>query len=120
MSGSDTSAVWVVKDPLGRPVVLTKDQKQHIIDGHPEFGEYRYITALPDVISQPHMILLDIHDFDTEIFCKRDVGAGDFSGKWLKVPVRYDISDSGKIITAYFSPQVPKGEIKWLPPKIEK
>lgn len=110
--------VWVVSDPLGRPVSLLEERKQHIITGHPEMGAY--MSGLETVITMPHMILQDQFDVSTDIFCKLNVGMGSYSGKWLKVPVRYDITDSGQVITAHFTGQVPDGTIKWMPPKLRK
>lgn len=111
---------WVVNDPLNRPVELNSERKKHIIDGHPEFGTFKYIERLSEVITSPHMILKDLRDFDTEVYCRNDIGTNDFAGNWIKVPVRFDVTDTGSIITAYFDINVPKGTIKWLPKNIIK
>lgn len=120
MSDDRQKVEWVVRDPLDRPVTLSTVRKMHILDGHPEFMVSTYLEALPGVIQAPHMILYDRFDFDMEIFCSLGLGLGPFSGQWLKVPVRYDISDTGSVVTAYFTPKTPEGKIKWLPPSMKK
>lgn len=119
MTDDSIKIEWVVLDPLNRPVTLTSERKGHIVVGHPEFMTCSYLDALPNVIKTPDMILYDKFDSDTEIFCSLGYGVGVFSGNWLKVPVRYDISDSGTVVTAHFTRVVPDGVIKWLPPKIK-
>lgn len=113
----DPSIVWVVNDPFGRPVSFLAERKYHIITGHPELVDY--VDQLATIIPLPHMILEDQFDTSTEVFCKLGVGLGCYSGKWLKVPVRYDITDSGEVLTAYFAEKVPKGKIKWMPRKLK-
>ena len=118
MEGDEPKIVWAVKDPRGKPVVLTEDARDHIIDGHEEL--VYYVDSLCDSVRHPRMILQDRHDFDTHLYCCKGKDIGCPEDLWLKTVVRFDISDSGKVITAYFPDRIPQGDILWLPPRIKK
>jgi len=116
MKTDSSQVIWVVTDPIQRELRLTDRGCAHIIRRHPEFEEV--IDSLSMIAEEPKMILRDDDDRDTSIYCGLGSDIGFSSDLWVKMPARFDISDSGEVLTAYLTRQVPNGDIIWLPKNI--
>lgn len=118
MATDKSKVIWLVTDPTEkkRPVRLTEARRDHILKDHIELEPH--IDSLSTIIESPKMILADADDIDTDLYCAQGYDLGEFGSLWLRIVVRFDISESGEVTTAYLTAEVPEGEIKWLPPKI--
>ena len=101
--------LWIVSDPKGNPVRLTEERAEHIIDHHPEMEPH--LPDLQAVITDPVYILPDKKDADTRLFCSDQIKGT--PAKWLVAPVRYDVSESGMIMTAWTTSELPNRRILW-------
>jgi len=89
-----------VLDPDGRSVVLSEGRWAHVTDGHPELHNFR--KEVLETVQAPSRRLPG-RALSEEWFYKADVGPS----RWLKVVVRYDPSDSGRIVTAFARRSLP-------------
>jgi hypothetical protein len=93
-------SIATVLDPDGRSVALTEERWAHIIDGHPELRRFR--ESVLEAVQAPSRRLPG-RSLGEEWFYK--AGAG--PSRWLKVVVRYDANDRGRIVTAFARRSMP-------------
>jgi hypothetical protein len=93
-------SIATVLDPDGRSVALSEERWTHIIDGHPELRSFR--DGVLEAVQAPSRRLPG-RTLGEEWFYK--AGAG--PSRWLKVVVRYDASDGGRIVTAFARRSLP-------------
>jgi hypothetical protein len=87
--------LFAVHDPYGRLVVFTRERLEHIERRHPELARAGLMHRLKATIERPE-----------EIHHGRSAGEEWFyarggPSRWLKVVVRYDRHQTGRIITAF-------------------
>jgi hypothetical protein len=92
--------IATVLDPDGRSVALSEERWAHIIDGHPELRSFR--ESVLEAVQAPSRRLPG-RSLGEEWFYR----AGGGPSRWLKVVVRYDASDSGRIVTAFARRSLP-------------
>jgi hypothetical protein len=89
-----------VVDPDGRRVDLYDERWSHIIDGHPELA--RYQNEVVEAVRAPSRRKPG-RELGEEWYYREQVGPS----RWLKVVVRYGLSDRGWIVTAFARRSMP-------------
>jgi hypothetical protein len=89
-----------VIDPDGRGVDLIEERWEHIMSSHPELAGRR--ADVLDTVRVPSRRLLG-PTVGEEWFYRENIGPS----RWLKVVVRYDSIERGRIVTAFARRSMP-------------
>ena len=95
----------------GRPVRLTDERREHILE-HPEMAGME--NALADTLADPQLVIRSRTD-ETAILNYRYYLRTLVGGKWLCVVVKYNDGDA-LVLTAYLTEKPKRGEILWHKP----
>ena len=101
----------ILVDFQGRPVRLTDERRQHILE-HPEMAGME--SALAETLRDPQLVIRSQTDetatLDYRYYSRTLVG-----GKWLCVVVKYGDADAF-VLTAYLTDKPKRGEVLWRKP----
>ncbi len=99
----------VLTDYLGRPVRLTDERQQHILQHHPEMTEW--VDKIGSVLAHPERVVRSRFDPESELYYvwqpQTRVGP-----KYLCVVVVVKESDAF-VLTAYLTDSIKKGQVLW-------
>jgi hypothetical protein len=98
-------------DFQGRPVRLTDERRQHILE-HPEMAGME--SALAETLGDPQLVIRSQTD-ETATLNYRYYLQTLVSGKWLCVVVKYSDADAF-VLTAYLTDKPKRGEVLWRKP----
>ena len=98
-------------DFQGRPVRLTDERRQHILE-HPEMAGME--TALAETLRNPQLVVRSRTD-ETATLYYRYYLRTPVGGKWLCVVVKYGDADAF-VLTAYLTDKPKRGEVLWRKP----
>lgn len=97
--GKNDDLIWVGTDHKNREVVLSVDQRDHIIDNH--FAMSNNFTSIYDTVKSPNSVYKSAEFEDREVFFGKNKGATyETFGMMTKVIVEY-VDDAGRIVTAF-------------------
>lgn len=99
----------VILDIFGRPVRLTENRLEHIVETHPEM--VHQLLNLEETLVNPYAVIESINDNAVQLFYRkfRHITFGD---KYLCVVVKIQPTDPF-IITAYITDAIKKGREIW-------
>lgn len=89
-----------VLDPDGAVVVLSEERWSHIVDGHPELADQ--LDEVLATVESPTRRLPGRDAAEQWFYLE-----GADPSRWIKVVVRYETSDSGRIVTAFPRRSIP-------------
>ena len=92
--------VATVVDPDGRVVYLTADRWAHVVEGHPELAGFQ--NEVLEAVATPSRQRPG-PTMGERWFYSENRGPS----RWLKVVVRYDSIDRGRIVTAFARRSMP-------------
>jgi hypothetical protein len=98
-------------DFQGRPVRLTDERRQHILE-HPEMAGME--SALVETLRDPQLVIRSRTD-ETAPLNYRHYLRTLVGGKWLCVVVKYGDADAF-VLTAYLTDKPKRGEVLWRKP----
>lgn len=98
----------VLTDHEGRPIRLTNERWQHIID-HPELEDQR--PRVIETIERPDTVIQTVKDETVHAY-QRFYETTPVTSKYLIVAVKM-LEDDAFIITAYYSSRPKRGQVLW-------
>ena len=98
-------------DFQGRPVRLTDERQQHILE-HPEMAGME--SALEETLRDPQLVIRSRTD-ETATLSYRYYLRTLVGGRWLCVVVKYNEADAF-VLTAYLTDEPKRGEVLWRKP----
>jgi hypothetical protein len=101
----------ILVDYQGRPVRLTDERRQHILE-HPEMAGME--SALVETLRDPQLVIGSPAD-ETATLNYRYYLHTLVGGKWLCVVVKYSDADAF-VLTAYLTDKPKRGEVLWRKP----
>ncbi|OFX14772.1 MAG: hypothetical protein A2Z18_06310 [Armatimonadetes bacterium RBG_16_58_9] len=101
----------ILVDFQGRPVRLTDERRQHILE-HPEMAGME--SALAETLRDPQLVIGSRTD-ETATLNYRYYLHTLVGGKWLCVVVKYSDADAF-VLTAYLTDKPKRGEVLWRKP----
>ena len=101
----------ILVDFQGRPVRLTDERRQHILE-HPEMAGME--SALAETLRDPQLVIRSGTD-ETATLNYRYYLHTLVGGKWLCVVVKYSDADAF-VLTAYLTDEPKRGEVLWRKP----
>jgi len=90
----------------GVPIGLSYERWYHIVENHDDLASAFHEVL--DAVEKPDFIVRGSHG---GLKAARNIG----KRKWLVVVYRESSKRDGFVITAYFLPKRPKGEVVWRP-----
>jgi hypothetical protein len=96
----------VARSVHGVPIRLSYERWYHIVENHDDLASAFHDVL--DTVEKPDVVVRGSHG---ALKAARSMG----SRKWLVVVYREVSKRDGFVITAYFLPRKPKGEVIWQP-----
>jgi len=112
MASPNVKNIFETTDYQGRIVTLTEERFRHIKQGRVFDDTTKWPDAIRNTVESPDLVVAGDY-VDTEIFCKEDAGDETTKGKWMNVPVSYQMG-FGSVRTAMLSNRPKKQNRKLL------
>ncbi len=107
--------IWRVSDYKQRTVSLYVNERDHIINNHPDMGTS--FDKIYDSIKTPDAVYQSSQSTIREVYFKSTTSPNPAKPLVIKTIVEYDNYDDGKIITSFRQPKIGGGISDQLYPK---
>jgi hypothetical protein len=110
MGKREVKDIWQTTDYKKRPVSFTEERKRHIDKGRVFDDTSNWPTAIKKTVEDPEIVVEGDYP-EQEILCRRDAGDETTKGKWMNVPVTYQLG-RGDVRTAILADKPKRSDNK--------